>query len=270
MSKKFKVMLTFDVDAETLWTAPDAANDGNNAKRPSMLSLGSYGPQVAIPRILKLLDKHNIKSSFYIPGETVVKYPEMVAEIHKRGHEIGNHGFTHISPDLFLSYQEEVDEYERTNQEIEKIIHKKPKGFRAPSWEFSENTLKIIKEMGFVYDSTMMGADYVSMLEVFGEKSELVEIPINWTLDDAPFWLLSAQNWGAPMSPPSSVYEIWTEEFQYLYDESFDNCFTLTCHPQLIGRPARIKMYERVIEFIKSHENIEFMRCINAAEQYLK
>ena len=182
MTKTFKIMLTFDVDAETLWTAPDPLNDPLNSQRPSMLSQGSYGPVVAIPRIIKLLDQYEIKSSFYIPGETVVKYPEMVAELHKRGHEIGNHGYTHRCPNSFDSRAKEANEYEETNTAIEKIIGEKPKGFRAPSWEFSLNTLSIIKEMGFMYDSTMMGGDQIGMLSVFDEMSNIVEIPINWTL----------------------------------------------------------------------------------------
>lgn len=268
MAKKFKIMLTFDVDAETLWTARDANVDGKNTIRPSMLSQGSYGANVAVPRILNLLEEYDIKGSFFIPGEVAELHPEMVEKIHRKGHEIGNHGYSHTCPDLFDDYEEERKEYEKTNCVLKEITGSAPKGFRAPSWEYSRNTFDIVKKMGFTYDSTMMGADSMGKLEVFGEKSDLVEIPINWTLDDAPFWLLSSQDWGAPMLPPSAVYEIWTEEFEFLYQESVDNVFTLTCHPQIIGRPARIRMYERLIQFLKKHENVEFLRCIDAAEQY--
>lgn len=269
MDEKFKIMLTFDVDGETLWTAPDPLNDPLNSQRPSMLSQGSYGPVVAMPRIIKLLDQYEIKSSFFIPGATVEKYPEMVAELHKGGHEIGNHGYTHRCPDSFASREEEVNEYEETSSVISKIIGEKPKGFRAPSWEFSLHTLGILKEMGFIYDSTMMGSDQIGELNVFEEKSEIIEIPINWTLDDAPFWLLSGHTWGAPMPAPSTVFEAWSEEFSYLYEESFENCFVLTCHPQIIGRPGRMRMLERLIRFLKEHKDVEFVRCIDAAEKYI-
>lgn len=268
MTKKFKIMLTFDVDAETLWTAEDQLNEAGNENRPVVLSQGHYGATVAVPRFLKLLDKYEIKGTFFIPGATVEKYPDMVREIVRKGHEIGNHGYTHICPSLFKSKEQEIDEYMRTSEAIKKLTGNKPKGFRAPSWEFSLHTLNILKDMGFVYDSTMMGSDKIEHLEVFGEKSEIVEIPINWTLDDAPFWLLSGFNWGAPMLPPSSVYEIWTEEFQYLYEESFNNVFTLTCHPQISGRPSRIRMYEKLVQFLKGHSDVEFVRCIDAAETY--
>lgn len=267
-TKKFKVMLTFDLDAETLWTAPDPLNAVGNENRPVVLSQGYYGAEVAVPRFLNLLDKYDIKSTFFIPGEAAEKHPAIVKEIADRGHEIGNHGYSHICPCEFQSKEEEIEEYVKTSEAIERITGEKPSGFRAPSWEFSLHTLDILKCMGFEYDSTMMGSDQISMLEVFGEKSDIVEIPINWTLDDAPFWLLSGYTWGAPMPAPSTVYEIWTEEFQYLYEESVDNTFTLTCHPQISGRPARIRMYERFIQFIKAHDNIEFMRCIDAAKSY--
>lgn len=269
-NKKFKVMLTFDVDAETLWTAPDSLTSKGNENKPVVLSQGYYGAEVAVPRFLDLLDKYEIKSTFFIPGEAVEKHAAIVKEITERGHEVGNHGYSHICPCEFESKEEEVEEYAKTSAVIEKVTGQRPVGFRAPSWEFSLNTLEILKEMGFLYDSTMMGSDRIEKLKVFGEKSDIVEIPINWTLDDAPFWLLSGYEWGAPMPAPSTVYEIWTEEFQYLYEESFENTFTLTCHPQISGRPARIRMYERFIRFLKEHADIEFMRCIDVARDYKK
>lgn len=269
MEKKFKVMLTFDVDGETLWTAPDPLNDSNNALRPTVLSQGRYGPLVAVPRILNLLDKYQIKSTFFIPGATVDKYPQMAAEIHRRGHEIGNHGYTHKCPEQFRSIEEEKKEYEDTSQAIENATGVRPKGFRAPSWEFSVNTARIIMDkMGFVYDSSLMGADQIGPMIVFDEEYDFPELPINWTLDDAPLWMLSGWTWGAPMHAPSTAYESWTGAFQYLYEESLDNCFILTCHPQIIGRPERIRMYERLIQFIQSYPNVEFVRCIDAAEDY--
>ena len=270
MAEKFKIMLSFDVDAETLWTSKDADEDGKNKIRPSLLSQGEYGPKVAVPRILKLLDRYEIKSSFFIPGWTAEHYPEMVEEIYKRGHEIGNHGYSHTSPDSFETKDEEIWEYQTTSEIIEKITGEKPKGFRGPSWEFSVNTLAILKDMGFVYDSTMMNSDQVGMLSVFGENSDIVEIPINWTLDDAPFWLLSGQDWGAAMQPPSAVFEIWTKEFEYLYKESFDNVFVLTCHPQIIGRPNRFSMYEELVDYLVNKDKVEFLTCIQTAEDYLK
>lgn len=270
MNKKFKVMLTFDVDGETLWTAPDPLNDANNASRPTVLSQARYGPLVAVPRILDLLDKYGIKSTFFIPGATVDKYPEMVAEVHKRGHEVGNHGYTHKCPDQFATVEEEIKEYEDTSKAIERVIGERPKGFRAPSWEFSVNTAQVLTEtMDFTYDSSLMGSDKIGQMMVFDKTYDMPELPINWTQDDAPLWMLSGWTWGAPMPAPSTAYESWTEAFQYLYEESFENSFLLTCHPQIIGRPERIRMYERLIQFIQRHSDIEFLRCIDAAKQYI-
>ena len=269
MNKKFKIMLTFDVDAETLWTAPDATDGPVNHLRPTLMSQASYGPLVAIPRILRIFDDYEIKGTFFIPGATVEKYPDMVTEINRRGHEIGNHGYTHITPDAFKCKEDEVKEYEDASAAVERIIKQRPRGFRAPSWEFSTNTLGILKEMGFTYDSSQMASDKIGWLEAFGEKTGIPEIPINWSLDDAPLWMLSITEWGAPMPSPNAVYESWSEAFQYLYEEDFDNVFVLTCHPQIIGRPERIRMYEKLVRFLKGHRDVEFMRCIDAAEQFL-
>ncbi len=275
--KKFQVMLTFDVDAETLWTAPDplinAEPQGNavsNENKPSLMSMAAYGPLVAVPRILRMLDKYEIKATFFIPGKTMEKYPEMVKEIDRRSHEIGNHGYSHICPQLCFDEEQERSEYIKTNTILKELTGKDAVGFRTPSFEFSAYTMRILEEMGFLYESSMMGSDEITMLEALGQKSNIVEIPCSWNLDDAPYWLMSNDVWGAPMPSPIAVYESWSEEFEFLYEEGGNNCFCLTCHPQIIGRPGRMRMLEKLIQFIKGHANVEFVTCKEAAIQYLE
>ena len=274
IQKKFKVLLSFDVDGETLWTAPDPLinadpNAITNDQKPSLMSQAAYGPVTAVPRILRMLDNFDIKATFFIPGKTMEKYTDMVKEIDRRGHEIGNHGYSHICPQLCQVEEEEREEYEKSNQILFDLIGKKPVGFRTPSCEFSRNTLKILEDMGFIYESSMMNTDKLSFLEAFGVKTNLVEIPFNWSLDDAPLWLMSNDVWGAPMPSPRAVLETWSDEFEYLYEEDFDNVFVLTCHPQIIGRPARMRMLENLVKFIKEHDHVEFLTFEEAAREYL-
>ncbi len=270
MNKKMPVMLTFDVDGESLW----ASRDPENLKRPVCTSLGQYGIVEGVPRILELLDKYQVPGTFFVPGMIAERYPEMVKKIAGKHHEIGNHSYSHTYPDQLPSREAEKEEYVKTGKILEDLIGEAPKGYRSPAWEFSEHTFDIIREMGFKYSSNMMHTDRIGYLEVFGEKSNIVELPIHWALDDAAFWLYSVRIVGKAMQPISSVEDFWNAEFDGLYEEfckeeNSDICFILTCHPQVIGRPARMKVLENVIQHIKGNTNIEFTTCYQTAEKYI-
>lgn len=272
--KKFPVMFTFDVDGETLWKN----RDPENANRPVTLSLGQYGVNRGLPRILKLLDKYEVPGTFFVPGMTALAYPQVVTGIEESGmHEIGHHSHIHKFPDLFPSKEAEAEDYAIASGVIEPMIGRKLTGYRSPAWEFSRNTLSILKDMGIRYSSNMMGTDCLDYLEVFGETSDIVEIPIHWILDDAAFWLYSVRIVGKSMQSLDNVERCWKDEFDGLYEEFMaeeesgidsDMVFVLTCHPQIIGRPSRTKVMENLIKHIKQYPNVEFVTCKKAAEDF--
>jgi len=269
MKNKMPVMLTFDVDGETLWLC----RDPENARRPVCLSLGRYGIIEGVPRILRLLERHGISATFFVPGMIAERYPDTVRSIAEKHHEIGNHSYSHTYPDKFPSKEAEEEEYLKTNQLLERLIGKVPKGYRSPAWEFSEHTLDILLKMGFAYSSNMMHTDRIGLLEVFDRRTNIVELPVHWVLDDAAFWLYSVRIVGKSMQPLSAVEEYWKMEFDGLYDEfcmeeDSDICFVLTCHPQVIGRPGRMKVLGNLITHIKGKQNVELMTCYEAAKRY--
>ena len=274
MEKKMPVILTFDVDGETLWRC----RDPENANRPVTLSQGRYGPEVGMPRILKLLSKYGIHGTFFIPGFTVNQYQELVRHLADQGHEIGNHGWSHTYPDNMSGYDEEKNEYWDCSDIIEKVTGTRPKGFRSPAWEFSQNTLEIIENMKELeYSSNMMNTDKVRYLQLYGKQSRLAEIPIHWVLDDAAYWLYSLRTPGKAMQPLESVEFYWREEFEGLLEEFLDEvettgdsdiCFVLTCHPQIIGRPARMRMLDRFIKHMVETDCVEFITGIEAATRF--
>lgn len=266
---KMQIMLTFDVDGEQLWIC----RDPENINRPVTLSLGQYGPNKGMPRILKLLKKHEVPATFFIPGMIAQKYPEIVREVHELGHEIGNHSWTHTYPDKMEGEQAEREEYLKTSDLLEELTGVRPTGYRSPAWEFSPYTLDIIEEMGIEYSSNMMNKDEISNLAIGSRKSKIVEIPIHWVLDDAAYWLYSVRIPGKSMQPLQAVEDYWKSEFDGLYEEFMeeedsDICFVLTCHPQVIGRPARMKVLENVISYIKEKDNIEFVTCSGAVRLF--
>lgn len=243
----FPVVLTFDVDGETLWTSRDA----KNWDKMVTLSQGQYGPKVAVPRILKLLDRYDIKATFFIPGYIMDTYPDMAMSVHKAGHEIAHHGYLHEWPETFASEEEECTAFEKAIASIEKVTGYKPVGYRSPAWEFSPWTLKLLQEHNILYSANMMDDDGPYM------HHNLVELPVQWCLDDAAFWLYSTKIPGKSIQPLSNVYEYWTSEFDGLYHEE-GKCMVLTLHPQVIGRPGRMKMLEELIQFMKGYPDVLF------------
>ena len=274
MSKKMPILLTFDMDGETLWRC----RDPENANRPVTLAQGRYGPETGLPRILKILDKYDIHATFFIPGFTANQYPDKVKEIFDKGHEIGNHGWSHTYPDNLPSYEAEWKEDEDCGNLVKSITGVKPAGYRSPAWEFGKNTIDIMKKMGFKYSSNMMDTEEIRYLDTGVEKTNIVELPIHWTLDDAAFWLYALLTPGKCMQPHTAVEEYWKEEFDVILEEfreemvekgDSDKCFVLTCHPQIIGRPGKTRVLDRVIQHILENDDVECMTCGQAADMFL-
>ena len=256
------VTLTFDVDGVSSWLNrnPDFIN------HPSLMSMAEYGPSVATPRILDMLDHHSIKSSFYVPGYVAETHVGLVEEIARRGHEVGHHGYMHEPPST-LSPEEEKGVLERGIEILQGITGKAPVGYRSPSWELSEHSIEFMSSLGFLYDTSLMGDDAPYLLDPVGNSKPMVELPIHWLLDDAPnFVYAPVANRFGPMRSPDEVFGTWAAEFEGLY--RYGRSFNLTMHPQYIGRPGRLLMLERLIEHIRSFPNVEFMRCQDLAEMW--
>ena len=257
------VMLTFDVDGVSSWLN----RNPEYKDHPSLMSMAEYGPSVATPRILDMLDDLSIKASFYVPGYVAETHVDLVKEIAKRGHEVGHHGYMHEPPST-LSAEEEKQVLERSITILQGITGKAPQGYRSPSWELSEHSLGLLSSHGMIYDSSMMGDDAPYMLDMGTTDAKMVELPIHWLLDDAPnFVYAPVANRLGPMRNPDEVFGTWAAEFEGLY--RYGRSFNLTMHPQYIGRPGRLLMLERLVSHIRSFPNVEFMRCLDVAEMWM-
>ena len=253
-SKGFPLMLTFDLDAETMWTARDPAY----AKRPILMSQGAYGWKVGMPRVLKLLERYGVHATFFIPGWVAERNEALVKDVVARGHEVAHHSYSHrwivnITP------EEEREEMERGMEVLTRITGYRPRGWRSPAAEFSDITLDLIKEYGFDYSSNFFDDDSPYLLEIGGQRTNIVELPFRWVLDDAPFWQYSIVLPGRTLQAPSAVLEAWKSEFDVLYAE--DRMMMLGMHPEMIGQPSRIKVLEGLIEHALAHPNVWIDRC---------
>ncbi len=256
---QFPVMLTFDVDGETLWLN----RDPQNAERPVILSQGRYGPTVGVPRILRLLARHDIRATFFVPGWIADRYSDMVRAIDGDGHEVGNHGYLHEWPGR-MSAEEEVTALRRGTDAIEKVIGKRPVGYRAPGWDLSVRTIPLLVEHGFRYSSNMMDADGPYFHSLDGKATELVELPVDWALDDSSLYLFALQLPGAKLTPNAAVFDLWAGSFDGLYHDG--RCCVHTMHPQLTGRPYRSALLEQFILHVRERSGTVFARCVDVAD----
>jgi peptidoglycan-N-acetylglucosamine deacetylase len=245
------VCLTFDFDALSVWLAYEKVT-------PAMLQRGEYGARVGVPRILRLLDTHGLKATFFVPGHTVESFPEETASILEGGHEVAHHSYAHIDPSRQKADEERAD-MERALQVLDGI-GVQPLGFRSPSADLSDVTLALVEELGFLYDSSLMTDDYRPFHPRIGDRasrgeplergreSRLWELPLSFELDDWVHFQFNFDPYRKGGATPSDVLEIWREEFDWMNGNVDDGILTATMHPQVIGRGHRIAMLERFIE----------------------
>ncbi len=254
-------MLTFDMDGQsaTLNRNPDLAD------QPSIMSMGEFGPKVAVPRILDLLDTLDIKTTFFVPGWIAERHEDIVCAVFERGHEIAHHGYRHEPPATLSADGEEARVLDHGSEILERITGQRPLGYRSPSWELSANSLDLLRERGFIYDSSLMGNDIPYLVNA--GDGQMVELPVHWSLDDVPFYNYSpVAGRTSPMSTPPAVLEAWKWEFDGAY--RLNRSFMLTLHPYVSGRLARLVALENLIAHIRSYSNVEFMRCIDVAQRW--
>jgi peptidoglycan/xylan/chitin deacetylase (PgdA/CDA1 family) len=256
---KCTVMIGFDLDG------PSAMIRRNREveRMPSARSMGEFGPRVALPRILDLLDAHGVPASFYVPGWVAERERAAVESIIARGHEVGHHGYLHEAP-AGLSRVEEAAVLDHGSAILEEITGERPLGYRSPSWELSVYSLDLLAERGFVYDSSLMGDDAPYLVE--GGDRTLVEIPVHWSLDDAPYFSFNPSAGRLfPMASPRALIDEWIGAFEELYERG--RAFTLTMHPWVIGRAGRLRELDRLLTHIEGFDGVEFRRAIDVARE---
>jgi peptidoglycan/xylan/chitin deacetylase (PgdA/CDA1 family) len=249
------VCLSFDTDTE----AP-LLRDGTTS--PTSLSASDFGAESGVPRILAMLDRHQIPATFFMTAVDAMLHPDMLAAIIKSGrHEVGVHGWIHELTTR-LSEAEEERLLDQAIDYLTKATGKKPLGYRAPSWAFSASTLDLILKKGFLYDSSLQALDEPYEVMSRGKNTGLVELAIDWTLTETPFL---GQNGRMPV--PEFLYKLYRDEFDGAYNEG--TMFVLTLHPYLSGHRAPMKHLEELVTYMKSKPGVWFATGTQIA-QYVK
>lgn len=262
------VMLSFDVDGDTTWKNSNAHYPGGQAFLKAS-SVGLYGPNRGVPAILDLLKKYDVPGTFFVPGKVAEDNPDLMRRIDAEGHEIGQHGYTH---ELFFSYNAEQQAYiiERCQNIFSDLIGKPAQGFRTPSGDWSRGTPRLLMERGINYSSSMRGNDRPYHTVIDGKKTDFIEIPTRWELDD---YVATAYNY-FPSEPDgqdrisgyAQVYDNFVREFDGYYEYGLS--FVTLIHPQVTGTPGRLRILEKLLRHIKERGNVWFTHGSELAQWY--
>lgn len=287
MAKEILVAYGVDIDAVAGWLGSYAGEDS-----PDDISRGLFAGEIGIPRLLKLFQKYAIPATWFAPGHSIETFPEQMKMIVDAGHEIGAHGYSHENP-IAMSAKQEEDVLLKSIELIEKISGKKPSGYVAPWWEFSNITNELLLKHGIKYDHSLMHNDfspyYVRVGDkwtkidysaeakdwmkplIRGEETKLVEIPANWYLDDLPpmmFIKKSPNSFG--FVSPRDIGQMWIDQFDWVYREYEYAVFAMTIHPDVSGRPQVLLMHERIIEHINKHQGVKWVDFNYIADDFLR
>ncbi len=269
---RLSVALTFDHDAIS-----DGVRRGDS---PVKLSHAEFGPRVGAPRILELLGRRGIPSTWFVPGHTAETWPDQVAEIVAAGHELASHGWFH-EDFTALSVDEQREVLARSFDSLTAAGGGvAPTGWRAPYWAIGERTLELVEAAGFRYDSSLMADDY-RLYRIrrgdrhsaaggtrWGTEGRLVEVPVYWAMDDWPHFEPSDAGRDG-LALPSNVLEIWLGELRYAYEHAPGGLLTVTMHPECIGRGHRMAMLEGFIDTAAALDGVAFERLDAVVDRFL-
>ncbi len=247
------VCLTFDFDAVSSWLHMD----GGSRNSPTNRSRGVFGAEVGAPRILDVLERRDVPSTWFVPGHTLDSFPDVAGDIADGGHEIQHHGWSHIPPGDYENADAERADLERGIESVRAVTGERPIGYRSPSWDYSEHTVDLLLDLGFEWSSSGMASEfepYYARRDVApadgpydpGEETDLLEVPVSWHRDDYPPLAFSPKRASVAAE---SVYQSWREQFDWLREHSTasEEVFVLTMHPQVTGRSDLVAKLDGLI-----------------------
>jgi peptidoglycan/xylan/chitin deacetylase (PgdA/CDA1 family) len=285
MAKEILCSIGVDVDAVAGWLGSYGGEDS-----PDDISRGMFAGEVGAPRLLKLFKRMDLQTTWFIPGHSIETFPEQMQAVADAGHEIGIHGYSHENP-IAMTRQQEEAVLDKSIELVTRLAGKRPSGYVAPWWEFSNVTNELLIERGIVYDHSLMHHDFQPYRVrvgdswtkidyskrpdewmkplVRGTETGLIELPANWYLDDLPPMMFIKK---APNSQgfvnPRHLEEMWRDQFDWVYREYDYAIFPITIHPDVSGRPQVLLMLERLIGYMKGFAGVKFVRMEEMAADF--
>jgi len=285
MAKRILVAFDVHVDAVAGWLGSYSGADS-----PCDISRGLFAGEVGVPRLLALFSRYGLRTTWFIPGHSIETFPDQTRTIVADGHEIAAHGYSHENP-IAMTRDQESAVLDRSIELIETVSGARPSGYAAPWCEFSSMTNELLLERGFSYDRSLMHndftpyylragdswtkIDYSRPAEEWmkplrrGRETDLVEIPVNWHLDDLPpMMFIKASPNSHGFVSPRDIEQAWRDQFDWVYREMDYAVFTVTIHPDVSGRPQVLLVLERLIEHINGHSGIRWATLHEITEDF--
>ena len=285
MAKEIFCGFGVDVDAVAGWLGSYGGEDS-----PDDISRGLFAGEVGAPRLLKFFERLGIQTTWFIPGHSIETFPEQMAAVARAGHEVGVHGYSHENP-IAMTRAQETEVLDKCIELATKLTGKRPAGYVAPWWEFSNVTNELLLERGIKYDHSLMHHDcmpyYVRVGDSWtkidyskkpsewmvplkrGKETDLIEIPASWYLDDLPpmMFIKKAPNSHGFVNP-RDLEDIWRDQFDWIYREYDYAVFAMTIHPDVSGRPQVLMMLERLFNHINRHPGVKFVTMNEMADDF--
>lgn len=303
MPPPLKILVSIDFDAVSGWLGTGYSPENTL----SDYSTGFFAARVGVPRLLKLFHRLGIanKVTWFIPGHSAESFPKETKAIVDSGAEIGLHGYCHEDSAKLTEVQEK-DVFEKCIEVISGLTGKKPQGYRAPLYTVRENTIRLLEEHEFLYDSSLAlhdskclylpkggGTPFTApeytpeikasswmkpLPQVHDPPSTVVEVPGNWYMEDMTpmqFWPHTPNSHG--YVPASAVEAMWTERLEFLLREMEDDggeevtVFPLILHPDTSGMAHILPMIERFLNKVQGlGPKVEFSTFAEVAESWNK
>ena len=287
MAKEIFCGFGVDVDAVAGWLGSYGGEDS-----PDDISRGVFAGEVGAPRLLKLFERMGIKTTWFIPGHSIETFPEQMAAVAEAGHEVGVHGYSHENP-IAMTRAQETEVLDKCIELVTKLAGKRPTGYVAPWWEFSNVTNELLLERRIKYDHSLMHHDclpyYVRVGDSWtkidysrkpsewmfplkrGKETDLIEIPVSWYLDDLPpmMFIKKAPNSHGFVNP-RDLEDIWRDQFDWIYREYDYAVFAMTIHPDVSGHPQALMMLERLVSHMIRHPGVKFVTMNDMADDFAR
>jgi peptidoglycan/xylan/chitin deacetylase (PgdA/CDA1 family) len=248
---KCAVSITFDMDADSLI---HLEHPRDSISRVSAISMLRYGPEVAVPRILETYRELEIHQTFFVPAWCIEQYPAAVEAMVAGGHEVGHHGYIHENPSA-AGREEEAYWLQRGIEVIERHTGQRPRGWRAPLYNFSNHSADLLIEEGFLYDASLMGDDVPYVLRT--DEGELIELPSYWGMDDWPQFVHSMDlDYMMPIQSPERGMAVFREEFDAMWENG--GLWVGVWHPFATGRLARWRQVEKLLAYMRDKGDVWF------------
>ncbi len=225
-------------------------------------SFFEYGSRVGVWRILDLLDRYQVPSTFFCCAVAMERNPQAAKEIIERDHEVCGHGYRWEEYHL-KTREEEREAIQKTVASLTETTGSRPVGWFT-RYGASVNTRElVVEEGGFIYDSGSMNDDLPYYTQVH-EKPWLV-VPYSMETNDARFWR------GGLVSV-SDFYEYLKDTFDCLYEEgrTHPKMMSVGLHCRIAGRPARSMAVQRFLEYANGIPGVWFARRDEIARWWLE